>query len=482
MLLPHTRKLVDNLLGWKRADGTRLYRKCYFSVARKNAKTQILAAIALYLLCMDDEQKPEIYMAARDRDQAALCYSAARDMVYAAPELRAILKVTEYHRRIENRMNGGIMRAVSSEGKSKHGYNPSAVIFDELHAWSASEQELYDALTTGSGARRQPLQLMITTAGHDSLSICGREYEYAKAILDRTIEDTTYLPIIYEVPRDADWTDEALWPLANPALDTIVSRQFLREECAKAKARPAEQNKFRRLYLNQWTEANEAWIPLIEWDQCGDEVPLEDLESVPCFGGLDLGATRDLTSFVLVWPYEGKYFVKPWFYIPEEGLRERGQRDNVPYPLWAQQGHIRLTPGAVTDWRFVTAHIKELRGQFNIQAVAFDRAGARDTAADLKDDGLEVLDFGQGFMSMSPAAKRLEELVYARQLVHGGHPVLRWNCGCTTIANDPAGNIKPVKPSRLKDTKRIDGIVAACMALGICMQQPTMEPPRIWVC
>lgn len=267
LLRPH-RKAIANLLGWKRADGTRLHRRAYISFARKNAKTQIAAALALDLLILDNEASPEIYIAAKDRDQSGICFQAAADMVNADDELREMLRVVPYAKEIRNPLNGGRLKALSSEGKGKHGYNPSTVIIDEFHVWGAAEQELYDALTSGSVARRQPLFVIITTAGLDEHSLCGEEYGYAKRILDGIESNPTYYADIYELPKDADWTDETLWHLANPTLGQIVSIDALREECEKAKAVPSEQTKFRRLNCNQWVNSKDTWIPLIQWDAC----------------------------------------------------------------------------------------------------------------------------------------------------------------------------------------------------------------------
>lgn len=267
LLKPHKR-LAANLLGWKRIDGTRLYRRCYFSVARKNAKTQISAALGLDLLVLDGEMAPEIYIAAKDRDQSSICFEAAAQMVYASEELSDLLKVTPYAKEIRNPANNGKLKALSSEGKGKHGFNPSAVIFDEFHVFGPTEQELYDALTSGSVARRQPLVIIITTAGVDEYTLCGREYEYACRVRDGLVVDPTYLPLIYELPRDADWTDESLWPLANPTLGDIVTVEALREQVEKAKSMPSEQTKVRRLNMNQWVNSKDIWIPLTQWDAC----------------------------------------------------------------------------------------------------------------------------------------------------------------------------------------------------------------------
>lgn len=473
-LLPHSLKLVANLLGWKKADGSRLHRKSYWSVARKNTKTQTVAFLADFMFFMDPEPEQEIYIAAKEQEQAGLCYEAALAMIRTNEELEDLVDVKEYKKLIIHKETGSRLKAVSSEGKSKHGYNPSMVIFDEFHAWSASEQELYDALTTGSVARREPLQVIITTAGTEEQSLCYREYDYAKRVLSGIVQDPSYLPLIWELPKDADWTNEDLWSQANPSLDVVVRRDELRTEFTKAINLPSEQNKFRRLHLNQWVNSIEQWIPLTEWDQCCAEIDFDALRDVPCYAGLDLAAVNDLTAFVLAWPVGEKVFVRPYFWIPSGGLADRCKRDNVRYDHWAKDEHLELTPGNVTDWRFVSQRIQQLAQQFKIAQIGFDRYGARDTVSDLGDVGLNVVDIGQGYLSMSAPAKRVQELVLSRNLVHDGHPVLRWNVDCCSVSSDPAGNIKPVKPERHRSSKRIDGVVATVMAIdGLMRNQGT---------
>lgn len=471
IILPHAREFMSKLFGQKRGDGKRQYRKAYFSTARKNAKTQYAALIGLALLLFDSEAQPEIYIAAADFTQAGHVFSAARDLVLSNPELAEQVEIVEYAKKISYPANKGVLQALSSIGRTKHGSNPSTVIFDELHVWGVEHQELYAALTTGSVARRQPLQISITTAGSEEQSICGREYDYAKRVLNGTVDDPTYLAVIHEVPKDADWTDESLWHLANPALDNIVDREQLREACKAALQSPHLQNEFRRLHLNQWTEAATAWIPLELWDRGAEPIDESILEGIPAIGGLDLAAVSDLTAFVLVWNVNGYLYVKPWFFLPEDGLAERSKRDGVKYEAWVQAGFIELTPGSATDWIFVTDRIRGLARRFNVRDIAFDRYGGRDVASRLADDGFEVIDFGQGFLDMSPPCKRIEQLAQTGKIRHGGNPVLRWNIACSTVAVDAAGNIKPVKPDRRKSNKRIDGVIAMAMAEGLNMRR-----------
>jgi phage terminase large subunit-like protein len=211
----------------------------------------------------------------------------------------------------------------------------------------------------------------------------------------------------------------------------------------------------------------------------GTSASQPDLHSVRAFGGLDLAATRDLTAFALVWPIEDLIYCHSWFWIPSEGLQERVRQDNVRYDLWAKDGHIELTPGPVTDWRYVTERIKQIADKYSIAEIAFDRYGARDTVGDLMDAGLTPVEFAQGPLSFNAPCRRLEELVLSRRIVHNGNPVLRWNIDCCTVKADANANIRPVKPDHLKSSKRIDGVVALVMALGRAMQQQDATP-AVW--
>lgn len=247
-------------------DGRRQYRTCLLMMPRKNGKTELAAALAIDGLLFDGEIGGEVYSAAADKDQAALVFNVAAQMIRNDPELEAQCEIVDSQKRIVHRKSGSFYRAISAEAYSKHGFNASRVIYDELHA--APSRELWDVLTTSIGARAQPLIIAISTAGYDRHSILWELYAHAKKVAENPELDPTFLPIIYEAPIGADWTDEAIWQQANPALGDFRSLEEMQIAAARAKEIPAQENTFRRLYLNQWTEQASRWIPLPEWDAC----------------------------------------------------------------------------------------------------------------------------------------------------------------------------------------------------------------------
>src|SRR5580765_6923058 len=264
-LRPWQEQIIRQLLKTRRG-GRRQYRTCLLMLPRKNGKSELCAALAIYFLLFDGEQGGEIYSAAADKDQAALVFNVAAAMIRAEPELEALVEIVESQKRIVHRQSGSFYRAISAEAYSKHGFNASVVIYDELHA--AQTRELWDVLSTSQGARAQPLMIAITTAGYDRHSILWELYSHAKRVAAQPTLDPTFLPILYEAPMDADWTDEAVWHACNPALGDFRSLEEMRVACARAQEIPAQENTFRRLYLNQWTEQASRWLQLTAWDAC----------------------------------------------------------------------------------------------------------------------------------------------------------------------------------------------------------------------
>jgi phage terminase large subunit-like protein len=422
--------------------------------------------VALYGLLADGEIGAEVYSAASDKDQAALVFNVAAQMVRNDPELDGQCEIVDSQKRIVHRKSGSFYRAISAEAYSKHGFNASMVIYDELHA--APNRELYDVLNTSMGARSQPLLFAISTAGFDRHSILWELYAHARNVAQDPDLDPSFLSLLFEAPIEADWTDEQVWHAANPALGDFRSLEEMRIAAKRAQAIPAQQNTFRRLYLNQWTEQDQRWLDMTTWDLGAALVDRDALRGRMCYAGLDLASTRDVTAFVLVFPDDdGGYDVLPFFWVPADTMHARVSRDRVPYDQWAGESRdhgapLRTTPGNVCDYDVIREQIRDLAEEFEIKEIAYDRWGATQLVTQLQADGATCVPIGQGFASMSAPMKELDKLVASGDLRHGGHPVLRWMAGNVAIEQDAAGN---VKPSKKKSSEKIDGIVALVMAI-----------------
>ncbi|MFC1791853.1 terminase large subunit [Gemmatimonadota bacterium] len=368
-LLPWQHELVCLLFGCVDEAGLRQYRTAFVFVPRKGGKTHTAAAIALALLFIDGEEGAEIYSAAHDRDQAAICFDVAAGMVKRLPELRAASRTIDHTKRILHPATDGFYRAISADAAGSHGFNASAVVFDELH--TQRNRDLWDALLTSTAARAQPLVVAITTAGWDRESICWEVYDYATKVQAGVIEDPTFLPVIFEADKDDDWTSEEVWRKANPGLGVTVPLSYFETECEKAREMPAYQNTFRRLLLNQWTEQADRWIDLSVWDRCDGEVDPGTLEDRECYAGLDLSTTTDISAFVMVFPpVAGEPLqVVPFFWIPEDNAHQRSRRDGVPYDAWLRDGWMKSTEGSVVDYDCLRADINELGESFNIREI-----------------------------------------------------------------------------------------------------------------
>lgn len=458
--------IIRPLFGWKRTrDSTRRYRRAYIELPRKNGKSTLSAGMAGLLLYLDNEPSAEVYSAAAEREQAGIVFDEAKRMFEGSPELAA--RSEFYRRTIYVPGTRSVYRVLSADAPTKHGLNVHGVIFDELHA--QPNRDLWDVLNTGTGARRQPLMVMITTAGFDRTSICWEQHEYACGVLNGTNPDQEFFAYIAAADETDDWLDEGVWAKANPNLGVTISLDYLRAEALRAQMSPAYQNTFRRLHLNQWTQQETRWLPLEAWDRCaGSEsaMQLPDLlKGMPCYGGLDLASTSDIAALVLTFPKEDdddRFYWLPFFWVPRENLIERGRKDRVSYDAWVRDGWIKATEGNVIDYGVIVRDIEMLAERYNIKEVAFDRWGAFQVSQQLEAIGLTMVAFGQGYVSMSAPTKELLRLTLDSKLTHGGHPVLRWMADNVVVSTDPAGN---VKPNKAKATAKIDGIVAGIMGL-----------------
>ena len=429
------------------------------------------AGLGLVGVAADGEYGAEVIIAAADKDQARIVFGIARDMVaMAPPRLQKVLKV--YRNAIVGK-NGGVMKAISSEAFTKHGLNPSMVIFDELHA--QKDRELYTVLRTAQGARKQPLFIMITTAGHDRHSVCWEQHEYAIKVRDGLIDDPAFLPVIYAAEEDDDWTSPAVWRKANPSLGVTVDESFLASECRRAQEQPAYENDFRQLYLCQWTEQAQRWLPLKAWDACGDvEVDPESLIGRRCFGGLDLGLSDDLSALTLLFPMDdGSLHVLCYCWVPEDRLRTRSRKDRADYPTWARNGHLEVTEGEVADFDRIQADIERLVGKYQIVQLGYDQRFAAQLAINLDARGVPMVRINQTIPSLTGACRQLERLMISKRLQHGGHPVLRWCAANVALKTDHDGGMMP---SKSRSTGRIDLVAALVMAID--RWQSTVDDSR----
>lgn len=465
-LEPWQASIVANAFGWKRPDKLRRYRTVFVYVPRKNGKTELAAGIGNLLAFADNEPGAQVYAAAADREQARLVFTAASTMVANEPALGRRARV--YTNSIAIFGSRSFFKVVSAEAYTKHGLNVHGVIIDELHAHP--NRELYDVLTTGTGSRRQPLVVIITTADYDREgSICNDTYRYACKVRDGVGQpDPTFLPVIYELAKEDDWTDIDVLAKANPNLGVSLRRDYLEQEIVKAKETPSYTNTMKRLHANIITEQAEVWIPLDAWDALPRTRRLEDFKGAACYAALDLSSTTDLTALCLLFVDGSVFYPFVWAWVPRENAIVRSNRDRAPYLEWADAGVITLTPGKVIDYKYVRQTILELADSHRILDIAIDRWNATQLATELMDDGFEVVAYGQGYRDMSPAAKEFETRVMAGDMERTGDPLLRWALSHCAIVRDEADNIKP---SKKHSTDRIDPIVATVMAIGRAIVQ-----------
>lgn len=478
-LIDWQEQIIRDLFGTIKPNGYRQFNSAYIEIPKKQGKSELAAAVALLLTCGDGEERAEVYGCAADRQQATIVFDVAADMVRMNPALNRRVKILASQKRIIYKPTNSFYQVLSAEAYSKHGFNISGVVFDELH--TQPNRKLFDVMTKGSGdARTQPLYFLITTAGNDTKSICYETHQKAKDIIAGRKHDSTFYPLIYGADENDDWSDPEVWKKANPSLGVTVDIEKVKQAYLSASQNPGEENSFRQLRLNQWVKQSVRWMPMDKWEACAFKVDEKSLEGRVCYGGLDLSSTTDITSFVLVFPPEDeddKFVVLPYFWIPEDTLDLRVKRDHVPYDIWLNQGFVHTTEGNVVHYGFIESFIEELGEKYNIKEIAFDRWGAIQMVQNLEGMGYTVVPFGQGFKDMSPPTKELMKLTLEQKIAHGGHPVLNWNMDNIFIRTDPAGNIKADKE---KSTEKIDGAIATIMALDRAIRNGNVNSASVY--
>jgi phage terminase large subunit-like protein len=463
-------KIIYPLFGWKRKDGTRRFRRAYIEVPKKNGKSTIMAGFSLYLLLADNEPGAEVYSVAWDREQAAIVYREAANMVGSSPQLQSRLVVQRSTKTIGYPATQSYYKTLSSEAAGAEGKNIHGLIFDELHA--QRNRELWDSLVYGGASRRQPLLVAITTAGSDTDSICYEQHEYAEKVLSGVIPDASFFAFIAAAGKEDDWRAPATWKKANPSFGITIKADQFESDAMEAQQEPRKENAFRRYRLNQWTEQETRWLSMEHWKACKPGVRDEELLGFSCAVGLDLSTKLDLSAAVYLFRLNDRYRALCDFWIPEETAKRMERKHNIPYSRWIKEGWIEATPGDVIDYSRIRERLNERKAIYTIREIAFDPYNATHLVQELQTDELQMIEFRQGYLSMSPPSKELEKLVISGELDHGNNPVLTWMASNVAIDTDKRGNIAPVKP-KPGSAKKIDGIVGLIMALGRTM---VLEP------
>ncbi len=471
------REVVEGVYGTINERGTRQYTFAYLEIPKKNGKTTMIAGLGLYhLVC--DPPGGQIYCCAADREQASLAYNAMLQMIEQDEDLQSALQVTDSKKMIKCRETGTFLRVLSSEAYTKHGVNPTVVIFDELHA--QPNRSLWDVMTFGAGsAREETLYWIITTAGDDPdrKSIGWEKHEYARRIIAGEITDPYWYARIYGAPENADIFDPQVWYSANPSLGANLKYHKIEQEATAAMNDPASEKLFRWLRLNQWNKNKRTgWLPLTAWDATQGDWTREELAGCFCYGGLDLATTWDMCGFALIFPPQKgfkDYRVIFDGWIPEDNMKERVRRDHVPYDEWVRSGFIQATSGNVTDYSAIRTQVQEYAKRYRIKELGYDKYNATETALMLQAAGVKMIPVDQTILGLSPSMKELEVLFKASEtnakqgsapsITHEANPAARWCFGNINICMDGKENYMPIKDSKFE---RIDIFIAMVIAMA----------------
>lgn len=459
------------LYGWRRqSDGSRRFSRGYEEVARKNGKSTWKGPQGSYLFSMDGEIGAEVYAVATTRAQAMTVFKPAFDnikrWVRRSAGVARSFKVFSGLNQEKIELDTSVFAPLPANAENLDGLNPSAILFDELHAQRS--RDVWDVMETALGARRQPLLSAITTAGFILDGICTEVRSYLISVLEGKRVDDAVFGYVYTLDTDDDPFVEENWYKANPGLGKSKTLEYMRGMARKAAALPGARANFLTKDLNVWCNSADGWFDISVWDKGGKKFDPEVLKGRRCFGGLDLASTRDLVAYSLVFPpeIEGEdWYVLVWFWCPQEKINAEEHDDAAPYKAWQEAGWITGTEGNVTDYNPVRLRILQSLQEYDVQEIGFDRWNALQLANELMEQGVPLVEVPQNTGGMYPGSKLLEELVYGKLMQHGGNPVLRWCAANTALLFDSNGNFRPDK-KKSNANGRIDGVVATVMALS----------------
>lgn len=457
-------------------DIVRVVRKLYVDVPRKNGKTTLCGGLAVYMLAADGEAGAQVYAAAVKKDQAQKLFQPVKQLALSSPTLMRHLKA--YQGQINHPASGSYFKVEANDPDGLHGANVHCCICDELHLHKSPD--LLKALETGMGSRTQPLSIVITTADNGRVeTVYGQRRSLIEQLARRTLTDAAYYGVIWAADEKDDPFAEETWAIANPGYPTSPNRDFLRNAATEAQNSPADLAEYLRLHLGIRTKQQTRYIEITEWDNsAGDATDPEDLVQMDCYGGLDLAATSDLTALCWVFPQDDGSIIPQWhLWTPEDNLRNLNKRTAGSANVWADSGLLTLTPGNVADYDWIKHQILEDMEQYSVMSLAYDRWNSSQLVNDLTNEGVPLVPMGQGYASMSAPTKELLRVVRMGNFHHGGHPVMRWMVDGFAVVIDPAGNVKPDRAAVAAAGYKMDGIVAAIMAMNECMLAGPMLDP-----
>jgi phage terminase large subunit-like protein len=475
---------VVALFGFRNQDGTRRFTTALFAVARKNAKSFLASGIALYCFCCEEEPGAQVISAATTGSQARIVFNGAKRMVEKLPDLREAFLVEPFANAIARYQNGGTFKPINAKASTQDGLNPSHCFIDEVHAHK--NHDLLNVLKSAAGARRSPLFLYTTTEGYESPGPWGEIRHFAKQLLQGLVEADHFLALYFAVddedkeegtPADEDF-DETKWIKANPLMEVNpLLMKEIKKEAIEAKQMPGRHAEFKIKRLNRPSAAAGGWVNLVKWKQCTGKVDLEWLKKFPCWGGLDLASTRDITSFRLFWDVEGVIYTHGWRFVPGAAVHGRTERGLVPYHGWVQAGILIESGDEVTDYDAVEQCIYDANERFNIQGIGYDSWNAMQLVQKLEAKGLPMIQVIQGGKTMHPAMQVLERAYIEGNLAHGNDPVLNWCASNLVARTDPNMN---TAPDKRKSPEKIDDLVALLIALAAMLGAEPEEKKRSW--
>ena len=459
------------MFGWKNERGFRRFRTAYIEVARKNGKSTWMAGLGLYLMFGDLEAGAQVYSVATKKDQAKIIFNASVKMVKKSPELRKYIKSRTNTLLCD--LIDSTFKPLGQDSDTEDGLNVHGGLVDELHAHKSSE--MWDVIDSATGSRTQSLIIAITTAGFQRNCFCFEKRTYVKNILNGVFEDPTVFAIIYTLDEEDDCFDQDVWIKANPNLGVSVLLDDMIRLSTTASNNIKDKVNFLVKKLNVWVNSAKCWIDLIAWDKCKREFSIDDLLGRVCYVGIDLSTKIDFSAVAYLFPPingEKDWYCFVRYFYPEDNVLKREKETKVPISIWAEQGHIKLIPGAIINYGYIEDDIDEMNKKFDIQYIGYDPYNATQLSFTLDEKGYEVKPVRQGLKTLNEPCKEFEGLITSGRFLHNNNPVLNWNASCVVVEPDRNGNYLP---SKGKSAGSIDGIAAIIDALVVALEEMVDE-------